>query len=82
MWRLIVEPEASTVCISDPTGSRLPIDSNPVIQVLHYFFLNFHPPYRQVKLPNNPKPGVELLLLDSFPLEILPLSDSKSLLFE
>ena len=55
---------------------------NLILQVLHHFFLSFHPPYRQVKLPNNPKPGVELFLLDSFPPELLPLSDSELLFFD
>ena len=50
-----------------------PIGNDVKIHFGIYFFLNSHPPKRQIKLPNNPKPGVELFLLDSFPLEILPL---------
>ena len=58
---------------------------SPMLQLLfwHYMiFLSFHPAYMQTKLPNNSKPGLELIILDLFPFDLLLLSDIGSLLFE
>jgi hypothetical protein len=55
--------------------------------LLRYFFLSFQQPYKQVKLPNNSKPGIELTLLDLFSFkllvfEVLSLMEFESLMVE